>query len=153
MKSGRLATEVPSAFKVNADGAVHDWFLVSIVLRFERSSSKSRSKYRRCLVWENVLLINAPSASLAFDKAVKIGKDGCTNVTDPKTPKERQGTWYFTGVSELLPICETLEDGSELMWTEYRNTTVSRAKDLTLTKAEWLRKFQKPRRGRKNNRT
>ena len=53
----------------------------------------------------------------AYDKLVEVAK---------LEPKPDQGgpdgvsvQWVFEGVTELLPIYEELEDGSEIIWAEH----------------------------------
>jgi hypothetical protein len=39
-------------------------------------------------------------------------------------PPGRLGRWVFEGLTGLLPIYEPLEDGSEVLWCEYKNKTL-----------------------------
>jgi hypothetical protein len=35
----------------------------------------------------------------------------------------RRGAWRFEGLTSLLPICEKIEDGAEILWREYKGRT------------------------------
>jgi hypothetical protein len=55
---------------------------------------------------------------------------------DPSTFGGRKGRWVTLGVSELLPIYDPLEHGSEIMWIDHGTVDREDAKELTRTKTE-----------------
>ena len=44
----------------------------------------------------------------------------------------------FVGIGELLPIYEDIEDGAEIMWTDYGNISNRRAERFVKNKKELL---------------
>ena len=60
----------------------------------------------------------------------------CTKKLDHYTKPYRGGEkgipiqWVFEGVTELLPIYEELEDGSEIMWAEHSPRKLKNLKKL-----------------------
>jgi hypothetical protein len=86
----------------------------------EKISNKNGNWYivdlRRVTTWGNHHLIKASTPEKAFDKAVKLGKEAEYKFTNAyKIEME----WIFVGIGELLPVYEDIEDGAELMWTDY----------------------------------
>jgi hypothetical protein len=51
------------------------------------------------------------------------------------------GRWKPEGLTSLIAIYEPIEDGSEILWTEYANTTVGKIKRRVKAKSE-LETFQ-----------
>jgi hypothetical protein len=54
----------------------------------------------------------------AYDKVTAVAR-GHTEPHKGCAPPGVEVKWVFEGVSQLLPIYEEIEDGSELMWSEY----------------------------------
>jgi hypothetical protein len=48
----------------------------------------------------------------------------------------RRGAWRFEGLTSLLPICEKIEDGAEILWREYKGRTVKKIKNRVRSKKE-----------------
>ncbi|MFZ3192635.1 MAG: DUF4288 domain-containing protein [Moraxellaceae bacterium] len=93
------------------------WYIASYLLRLvELKDPKKDDLEQRFLSWENSVLIQARSIQEAFDKVVRIA----VAETEPYKGGEDvvDVQWVFEGVTEVLPIYEALEDGSELMWCE-----------------------------------
>ena|SRR2546422_3548997 len=94
------------------------WYIASYVLRFVELAWKNiNDPEERVLAWENTVLVKARSLSHAYDKTVAIA----TGHTKPYKGG-RKGVdvrWIFEGVTEILPVYEQIEDGSEIMWAEY----------------------------------
>jgi hypothetical protein len=44
--------------------------------------------------------------------------------------------WQYLGVTELLPIYEEIEDGSEIAWAEHRGRALKSLRGLVKTKKE-----------------
>lgn len=94
-----------------------DWYIASYLLRFVQiEDPKKDDLEQRFLSWENSVLIQARSIQEAFDKVVRIA----VAETEPYKGGEDavDVQWVFEGVTEILPIYEALEDGSEIMWCE-----------------------------------
>jgi hypothetical protein len=47
--------------------------------------------------------------------------------------------WKFAGIGDLLPIYEDLEDGAEIMWTDYGYISAKRTDRIVKTKRELLK--------------
>jgi hypothetical protein len=61
--------------------------------------------------------VKASSLDEAYDKVVQVAS---TNTTPYKNAEGAEVKWIFEGVTELLPVYEEIEDGAEIMWSEYR---------------------------------
>ena len=93
------------------------WYVGSYLLRFvELGATGNNDLNRKFLSWENTILIQARSLDHAFDKVVKTAK-AQTHPYQGGSGRVRV-RWIFEGVTELLPIYEALEDGSEIMWCD-----------------------------------
>ena len=126
-----------------------EWYLAALVERFQRDDEDADNDSRRCLVHENTYLIKADDLSHAYDKAVKLGQEECSDISPGTDDKGRQGKWVFDGISELIPVYEDIQDEAELIYMEYDGISVKRAKGMTLKKHEWLKLRQQPPRARK----
>lgn len=112
-----------------------NWFLVEIIEKCEPVIHNAHQDLRRVTTWGNHILIKADSAGNAFDKAVKIGKEGEYKFLNTDN-QEMQ--WIFVGIGELLPICENIEDGAELMWNDYGFISNRRTMRMAYEKSEIL---------------
>jgi Domain of unknown function (DUF4288) len=93
-----------------------NWYIVQIIEKCEPVDRNEKQDLRRVTTWGNHHLIKANSPEKAFDKAVKLGKKAEYKfINTDKIEME----WIFVGIGELLPIYEDIEDGAELMWTDY----------------------------------
>ncbi|MCC4589948.1 DUF4288 domain-containing protein [Xanthomonas campestris pv. cannae] len=69
------------------------------------------------LVWENTIIVSAPDFDEAYRKVFAVAE----TTTEPYkggldgVPVQ----WVFEGVTQLLPIYESLEDVSEIMYEEH----------------------------------
>lgn len=111
------------------------WWLASYIERFEFDDENKSNMKRRCLAYENTIIIKANNRDEAYRKAVKVGLIGNKSPGEIKETG-RRGKWIFEGLSLLLPIYEDLEDGSEILWTEHFNKTVRKIKSLVRKKNE-----------------
>jgi hypothetical protein len=111
------------------------WWIASFIERFEFFDEDRANPKRRCLAHENTILVRASNRDVAYRKAIKIGRvsEGSEG-WDSKTG--RRGTWRFEGLTGLLPVYETLEDGAELLWRELSNVSVRRVKSLVKGKKD-----------------
>lgn len=111
------------------------WWIASYVQRFEYYDENKKDLTRRCLAWENTVLIQARDREQAYRKALAVGRSSsgiewCDSVT------KRRGAWRFEGLTDLLPVYEQLGDGAEISWTEHANRSVSKIKSLVKRKRD-----------------
>ena len=66
---------------------------------------------------------------------MKIGKSG--NYTFKSLGKKKK--WKFSGIGDLIPIYENIEDGAEIMWTDYGSISLKRTNKIVRTKKELLK--------------
>ncbi|HXJ35264.1 MAG TPA: DUF4288 domain-containing protein, partial [Candidatus Eisenbacteria bacterium] len=90
---------------------------------------------RRCVAWENTVLVRARTREEAFRKAVALGRlsnghEACDS------DSKRRGAWRYEGLTELLPVYEKLEDGAEISWTEHSGRSVKKIKSLVKRKRD-----------------
>ena len=117
-----------------------NWYIVEIVEKCEPVEHNEKKDLRRVTTWGNHHLIKADSPEMAFDKAVKLGKEAEYKFTN--TDKIEM-EWIFVGIGELLPIYEeNIEDGTELMWRDYGFISDRRTKRLVFDKKEFLKDFK-----------
>jgi hypothetical protein len=116
-----------------------NWYLVEIIERCEPNGTVDKRPLRRCIVYGNYHLIKADSTEEAYEKAEKIGREGNYhfNNVDKKDMK-----WEFIGIGDLLPIYEDIEDGAELMFTDYGFISAKRSDGFVKPKAEWIKKLK-----------
>ncbi len=95
------------------------WYIASYVLRFvELAEAGNDDPEQKFLAWENTILIEAASIDEAFDKVLTFSSRETTSYRGGKKGVNVQ--WIFEGITELLPVYEKIEDGSELMYREYQ---------------------------------
>jgi hypothetical protein len=98
---------------------------------------------RRCRASINTHLIRASSPEVAYQKALKIGRDHEQGTEFWEEGKEqRKDQWRFEGLTSLLAIHEELEDSAEISWADFQNRTVRKVKSWVLAKEE-LEVFEK----------
>ena len=112
-----------------------NWYIVEIIEKCEPVDRNEKQDLRRALTWGNHHLIKADSSGKAYDKAVKIGKEAEYIFTN--TDKIEM-EWIFVGIGELLPIYEDIEDGAELMWTDYGFISNRRTMKMPYEKKELM---------------
>lgn len=112
------------------------WWVASYIIGFEIDNENKKNLNRKCLAWENTILIQAEDREEAYRKSVKIGKfnasDDSTRIR--KYGKWHTGRWVFEGLTSLLPIYEEMGDGCEILWAEYNNVSVRKIKAKTRSK-------------------
>src|SRR5678816_1350300 len=113
----------------------HGWWIASYIIRFEYEDEDGTDPNRRCLAWENTILLTARNREEAFRKAAKFGKAGDGDGTY-RDIGGRKGTWRYEGLTDLLPIYEELEDGAEILWKEHRNRMVRTIQSRVKSKGE-----------------
>lgn len=113
------------------------WYVASLLHRLEWYDENTDDPNRRCLAWENQILIKADSPDEAYAKAVEHGRaDEESGEVWETDNEERKGKWQFEGLTSLLPIYEELEDGAEIIWKEYERRSVKKIKSWVKPKDE-----------------
>lgn len=112
-----------------------NWYIVEIIEKCEPVDRNEKQDLRRVTTWGNHHLIKASSPEKAFDKAVKLGKE---NEFKFINADKMEMEWMFVGIGDLLPIYEDIEDGSELMWTDYGFISNRRAMQMPYEKKELI---------------
>lgn len=95
------------------------WYVGSYLIRFiELEDIGNDDLEKRFLSWENTIIVKASDLDEAYGKVVDVAKSD----TKPYKggPDGIPVQWVFEGVTELLPIYEKIEDGSEIMWAEHK---------------------------------
>jgi hypothetical protein len=113
----------------------YGWWIASYIERFEYEDENKDDLNRRCVAWENTIIIKARNREQAYRKAEKLGRLSESNGAY-KTVDGRIAIWRYEGVTSLLPIYEELEDGAEILWKEHQNRTVKKIKSLVRSKSE-----------------
>lgn len=111
----------------------YGWWIASYIERFEYEDEDKDDLNRRCLAWENTILIKARNREQALRKAEKTGRLSERNGLY-KTVGGKMACWRYEGLTSLLPIYEELEDGAEILWKEYPNRTVKKIRSWVKSK-------------------
>lgn len=119
----------------------YGWWLAVLLIRYQERGEDLSDQQRRCVTWENTILIKAGDREEAYRKAVRRGRlehsegwDCIDEVT------RKKGRWVFEGLASLMPVYERLTDGAEILWHEHR-VSVKRVKSLVRAKKD-LEAFQ-----------
>ena len=93
------------------------WYVGSYLLRFiELDSEGNDDEDNRFLSWHNTILVRAKDLDDAYDK-IEIE---AIEHTDPYKGGD-EGVpvqWVYEGITEILPIYDELEHGTEIMFSE-----------------------------------
>ncbi|MCF6142502.1 DUF4288 domain-containing protein [Flavobacterium sp. K77] len=93
------------------------WYIAEIIEKREPVNRNKENDLRRVVTWGNFHLIKAENPKVAYEKAVKIGKEGEIRFTNSDKVEME---YVFVGIADLIPIYEdSIEDGCEIMWTDY----------------------------------
>jgi hypothetical protein len=112
------------------------WWVASYIERFEWKSEDRTKLKRRCLAWENTVLIKAKDREVAYQKARSIRKTYSPEWRNYGNHPGRPGRWVFEGLTSLLAIYEKLEDGAEIIWNEHADRTVEKIRSFVKKKSE-----------------
>jgi hypothetical protein len=112
----------------------YGWWLASYIVRLEFRGESPRSLRARCLAWENTIIVRGKSRDAAYRRALTVGKLGTGKFERLGDPPGRLGRWVFEGLTSLIAIYEPLEDGSEVLWTEYQGITLGRIRRMAKPK-------------------
>lgn len=111
------------------------WWIASYLQRFEYYDEDKKNLARRCLAWENTILIRARTREQAYRKAVAMGQSSNgSEAWDSNT--KRRGAWRFEGLTELLPVYDRIEDGAEISWIKHENRSVRKVKSFVKRKRD-----------------
>lgn len=125
---------------------VGSWYLADVVERCEAVGGEKSNPNRRCLTWVNTLLIRAPSLSEAYDKAMRVARKQYTSryrAVRYKGVSGRMVKWTVLGISSLVQVYESLEDGSEIAWTDRGYLSAKRSEAMVISKRALLKDAKK----------
>jgi hypothetical protein len=111
------------------------WFIAEIIEKCEPVNRNETQELRRVQTWGNFHIIKAETPKIAYDKAVKIGKDAEYKFTNSDNLEME---WIFIRIGNLIPIYEDIEDGSEIMWENYGNISNKRAMRFPISEEKLL---------------
>ena len=112
-----------------------NWYIAEIIEKREPVNRNKENDLRRVVTWGNFHLIKAENPKQAYEKAIKIGKEGEVRfINSDKIEME----YVFVGVADLIPIYEDIEDGSEIMWTDYGVMTNRKTERFARSEKELL---------------
>jgi len=112
------------------------WYVGSYIIRFiELNETSNDDLEKRFTAWENTRIIKAKNLDEAYDKLVKEAMLGCEPYKGG--PDGVPVQWTFEGVTELLPIYEEMEDGSEIMYREHNPKKLKNLRKLVRKKNEF----------------
>ncbi len=113
----------------------NNWYIVEIIEKCEPVVRNENQDLRRVNTWGNFHIVKAETPKIAYEKAVKIGKDAEFKfINSDKIEME----WIFVGIGNLIPIYEDIQDGSEIMWEDYGFISNRRAERFALSEKELL---------------
>ena len=111
------------------------WYLGTYLLRFMELRDPARNDpERRCLAWENTVLVRAKSFDEAYEKVKSIGQQNAIQYRGGKEGVPVK--WQFVGIKDILPIYEKLTDGAEIAWTEHRGRSLKKLRASVKTRKE-----------------
>jgi hypothetical protein len=114
-----------------------NWYIAEIIEKCEPIKRNNESESRRVITYGNHHLIKADNPKEAYNKAVKIGKESEFKFINAN---KIEMEWIFVGIGDLFPIYEdTIEDGAEIMWTDYGVISNKRTMQFSRTEKELLK--------------
>ena len=93
-----------------------NWYVVEIIEKCEPVKRNEYQELRRVMTWGNFHIVKAETPKEAYNKAVRIGKNGEYKFINSD---QLEMEWIFIGIGNLIPISEDIKDGSEIMWEDY----------------------------------
>ena len=114
-----------------------NWYMVSYLLRFtELEDPRRNDDEARFMSWENTILVNATSLGNAYEKGKKVARENAKPYKGG--PKGVPVQWKLVGITQVLPIYEALEDGSEIAWAERAPRKLKNLKQMVGSKRSFL---------------
>lgn len=93
------------------------WYLGSYLQRFvELDDPRRMDQEHRFTSWENTVLVQAKSLDEAYVKVERFAKQNSKPYRGG--PRGVRVQWEYLGVTDLLPVYETIADGAEIAWAE-----------------------------------
>jgi hypothetical protein len=105
------------------------WYAAHLVL-YVRFKEHPQDHYP---MWENVVLIEAPSRQEALAKAERRGREDEGDCTGSFCWDEKPATWVFAGVRQLIACVDPQErpgDGTEVSYSEMEVDSLKAVDDL-----------------------
>ncbi|MEM1425292.1 MAG: DUF4288 domain-containing protein [Cyanobacteria bacterium P01_H01_bin.130] len=113
------------------------WYIGSYLCRFiELEADNNCDPETRFLSWENTVIVQAANLGEAYEKIDAIGIDH--SYPYQGGPRAIPVKWEYLGITELLPIYDELEDGSEVMWAEHHPRKLKNLKRMVVSKGALL---------------
>ena len=113
-----------------------NWYIAEIIEKREPINRRKENDLRRVVTWGNFHLIKAESPKLAYEKAVTLGKDAEIKFTNSDNIEME---YTFVGIADLIPIYDdNIEDGCEIMWTDYGSISNRKAEKFARNEKEIL---------------
>jgi len=115
---GIMGTKIPQRNK-----SPTGWWVASILTRYEEEGENTENPNRRCLAWEDTIILKARDRNQAYRKAIAEGKAReCVGDDWIDTKTRRKGKWIFEGLTSLNPVYDELDDGAEIIWQEHHRS-------------------------------
>lgn len=108
-------------------------WVASFIMCLETKGEARANPRRRCLAWENTIILAANGREQAYEKALRVGRSEADGVWY-KTADGGRARWVFEGLTDLLPVYDNLADGSELFYRAHHGRSVQTIKSLVKTK-------------------
>ena len=104
-----------------------EWFLAELIQEFNFANGDAP------LVWVNTVLIRASSLDEAYEKSLALGANYNESY---KNTDDEVVTVRFRGLRDLLLIYEKLEDGAEILYSEYDEITEAEIAEMVTPKEQ-----------------
>ena len=116
-----MATRQKNLSALDRNKSPVGWYIGTYLVRFvEIGAKKNNSPKARFPAWWNTVVVKASSLNDAYNKVAKIGHEYAAPYKGGIEAIPVQ--WRYVGITNLLPIYEELEDGSEVCYCESKTT-------------------------------
>ncbi|MCG2611991.1 DUF4288 domain-containing protein [Flavobacterium sp. SM15] len=113
-----------------------NWYVAEIIEKREPTNRNKDNDLRRVVTWGNLHLIKAENPKMAYEKAIKIGKEAEIKFINSDNIEME---YSFVGIADLIPIYDdTIQDGCEIMWTDYGSISNKKTKSYIRSEKEIL---------------
>lgn len=113
-----------------------NWYIAEIIEKREAVNRNKENDLRRVVTWGNFHLIKAETPKLAFQKAIKLGKEAEMKFINSDNVEME---YTFVGIADLIPIYDdNIEDGCEIMWTDYGSISNKKTEKFARSEEEIL---------------
>ncbi|MGC4074700.1 MAG: DUF4288 domain-containing protein [Nibricoccus sp.] len=114
----------------------YGWWIASYIERFEWKSENRKNPHRRCLAYENTVIIKAADREEAYRKSIKLIGGRSPEWQNYGEGAGKPGRWVPEGLTSLLAIYEELKDGAEILWRVHANRSVKTVRSRVKKKHE-----------------